>query len=299
MPSNPKPSLSVIMVCLNAASIRENCLAALASQSIPSEIEVLAIGHGGHQSIDLESESGYPQVRWINAPEQSTVPQMRARGIAASSGEIVALLEDDCIVPPGWCREVIRAHQRAEEAIGGAIAPDERYTLRDWAVFFCEYARFLPPFAGKVPALPGNNVSYKRRLVLSIGSEDSFYDVFFHWQLQRSGKILFADSELIVYNVNRWSLAHVTTLPFHHGRTFASMRSDQFSSIRRSLYAVLSFGLIPAKIVRIGHEVFSRKQYRSKFLLSLPWTFLFMTSWSIGEFSGYAFSEGDSASYWR
>ena len=59
-------------------------------------------------------------VTWLVAPGAS-VFELRARGIAAARGEIVALSEDHCWVEPGFCRAVLEAHAR-EPAAGNATS---------------------------------------------------------------------------------------------------------------------------------------------------------------------------------
>ncbi|MDE3092039.1 MAG: glycosyltransferase, partial [Chloroflexota bacterium] len=212
--SSTDPRLSVIVVCLNNARVLERCLAAVTAQSESTDVEVLAVGRWVDKPDKTRLRERFSKVHWIDAPKEDTVPLMRTRGISASRGAIIALLEDDCVLADGWCQGVIDAHQASSDAIGGAIEPSDDYKNLDWAVYFCEYARFMAPFAGAVSALPGNNVSYKRAVVSDLVKSEGLYDVFFHWQLQQSGEILVADPRLIVYNANHWSLAHVTTSPF-------------------------------------------------------------------------------------
>jgi len=293
------PKLSVIVVCLNHPRVRVRCLEALTAQTKSSDVEILAVGRRLGDPDNSRLRERFSKVHWIDAPKEDTVPLMRTRGIAASCGAIIALLEDDCVVTDGWCQGVIAAHRTEHVAIGGAIEPSADYKLIDWAIYFCEYARFMAPFAGVVSALPGNNVSYKRVIVSDVKESDGLYDVFFHWQLQQSGKILVADPRLIVYNANHWSRAHVTASPFHHGRAFAGMRAKYFSRAKRIVYAGLALGLVVVKVARVARQVMSRKTYVKEFFLSLPWTTLFMLSWSCGEFLGYLFGAGDSAARWQ
>src|SRR6185503_11180481 len=124
---------------------------------------------------------------WLEADPAETVPRMRALGIRRSQGETVALLEDDCEVSPGWCAAALGT---GEAVVGGPLEPDSYERGLDWAVFFCEYARFLPPLQGPVAALPGNNASYPRPLVagwLDAHGDEGFLDVFAHEHWRERG----------------------------------------------------------------------------------------------------------------
>src|SRR6185437_300043 len=208
------PKLSVIVVCINDEGVLEKCLAALVPQMASGDVEVLAIGHHDDRPGGRAVRSRYRDVVWISAPSDCTVPRMRIRAMNQSRGEIVALLEDDCVVADHWCDEIVRAHEAPSTAIGGPIEPGSDYRPLDWANYFCEYGRFMSPFSGTVSALPGNNVSYKRAVLADVKDDAGFFDVVFHWRLQQSGQALYADPKLVVRNVNHWSLAQLTTTPF-------------------------------------------------------------------------------------
>lgn len=301
-----KPKLSIIVVCLNSPDVREACLKALDSQVDSGSVEILAVGHwsSDEQRVNPDDEFGspggrFPTVRWLSASKDSTVPQMRTQAILQSHGEIVALLEDDCVVSEDWSSEVVRAHIADHAIIGGAIAPGTYHRRLDWAIYFCEYARFMPPFSGNQNALPGNNVSYKKHALPALNPGDGFYEVFFHEQWRDSGGQLIADQNITVTNVNHWSTRHLTNIPFHHGRAFAGMRSARFSAGRKIVYFLLSPVLPAVKAVRLAAIVYSRRKYRTQFILSLPLIMIFLVSWSIGEFVGYSTGPGQSAGQWR
>ncbi len=293
------PRLSVIVVCINNDRVLEQCLAALVPQMASQDVEVLAIGHHDDGPNGRAVRSRYPAVVWVSAPNDFTVPRMRSSAMNQSHGEIVALLEDDCVVASNWCKEVVRAHQASFMAIGGPVEPGGTYRPWDWAIYFCEYGRFMAPFSGVVSALSGNNVSYKRAVLTDVQDDRGFYEVFFHWRLQQRGHALYAQPNLAVRNVNHWSLAHLTAIPFHHGRAFAGLRAAGLPRWRRFLYAALSGGLPVVKVARVAQEVFRRRRNGRNFLRSLHWTVLFMLSWSLGEFSGYLAGAGGSPNRWR
>jgi hypothetical protein len=301
----PTCKLSVIVVCLNSPQVREACLTALADQVHPNSTEILAVGHWvaedqAASSVEyFKTRQRFPGVRWLPVSADTTVPQMRTYGILSSQGEIVALLEDDCVVDEDWCAAVLQAHKNSPPAIGGAILPGGYRRWLDWAVYFCEYARFMPPFSGTTGALPGNHVTYKRSALPRLEPGEGFYEVFLHENWLKSGRQLIADPALMVKNINQWSLHHITRMPFHHGRAFAGMRAQSFPAWRRSLYAVLSIVLPILKVARLASEVASRRRYSVKFCLSIPWIMIFLTSWSLGELWGYATGPGHSPDEWR
>lgn len=299
------PRLSVIVVCLNAEPLLHRCLEALAPQVTSGDVEVIAAADAARGDGRVIA-ARFPFVRWVAAAAGSTVPQRRLLGIARSRGALVGLIEDDCLVDAHWCRAAIAAHATADVAIGGAVEPGGYRRALDWAVYFCEYGRFMLPLrrAGSLAlALAGNNVTYKRSALADLpGVGDpgaGFHDLFVHQAWERAGRPMRVEETLVVQNVNSWSLRHVTSVPFHHGRAFAGQRFQGQPASRRLPMSVLALALPVLKTARIVRDALSRKRFIGRLFMALPWIVVFMTSWSLGEAAGYLRGPGGSASQWR
>lgn len=297
------PRLSVVVVALNRSTLLRRCLEALTSPANASrEVEILVVGDWRTgETARASLRSAFPAVTWVDAPE-STVPQRRTCGITAARGPIVSLLEDDCVVPDGWCQAVLNAHDARHPAVGGAVEPGPYQTALDWAIYFCEYARFMRPFTGTVDALPGNHVSYKRSTLdpeMRGNTPPGFYETAFHTRLQHSGTTLQADPALVVVNINSWRPRAALSSPFHHGRTFAGMRVVGHSGIRRLGFVGLALALPLIRVLRVVREVSGRGRYGARLIQALPWIAVFSTAWSLGELVGYLFGPGSSPAHWR
>ena len=341
--SSVATNLAVIVVSFNDPTILRQCLEALSAQidqSKPDSLTLLATrsstasatstaaklptrqNDNAAQSIDVivvrcgtydnlgrmdndiaHLRVQFPWYTWLDAPVKTTVPKMRKLGLQASKAEIVALIEDDCLVQPNWCTNIIEAHKHADGAVGGSVEPSAFKTGLDWAVFFCDYARYMSPFEGTVHALPGNNLSYKREVLSELDNEqrldNGLYEVFVNSELQRKGKTLHADNSVSVKNINSWRIDHATVVPFHHGRGFAAMRFSAAQVQQRLLYAAVALILPGLQTLRISQQVLSRKRYTGELLLALPTVILYWSCWSIGEFMGYLLGPGSSLEKWQ
>jgi hypothetical protein len=293
----------VVIASSNPAALLEQCLAALAPQVASTETEVIVVRASGRaDSIDKQRWSGsMPLLRWIDAPEHSTVPRLRGLGLAAARAERIALLEDDCIVAADWCRQALSLEGPAV-ATGGAVEPDSYDRTLDWAVYFCEYGRFMRPLVNSPGApLTGNNVVYTRAAFTRLPPESlsEFRETFVHAAWQRAGVPTTVTDRLVVTNVNRWQPRHVTSVPFHHGRAYAAERFAQRSGVSRLGFAILAIGLPLLKSARIVGETLSRKRLLGRLVAAFPWILVFVTSWSAGEFAGCLWGAGSSPSRWR
>ncbi|HEY9778076.1 MAG TPA: glycosyltransferase [Planktothrix sp.] len=298
---NAGAKLSVVVVSFNEAPLLERCLRSLAQQE--GECELIVVRDSARMTADIARvRAEFARFAWLEAPARSTVPAMRTVGIEQSSGDVIALTEDDCIVSTDWCARLRQAHDAQKAvAIGGPVQPGDFSRALDWGVFFCEYARFMPPYAGIVRALAGNNMSYKRVAIDQLKASEKiasgFYEVFVNSSLQQSGHELYAEESLAVSNNNSWSWSNVTTVPYNHGRGFAGSR---FSSLTKRLpYLGVSLLLPALQTLRVCRQVISRKRHLVPLVRALPVIALFWSSWSVGEFMGYLLGPGRSLEEWR
>jgi Glycosyl transferase family 2 len=298
------PALSVIVVSFNQPSVLRQCLVAFDSQSERDKIEIIVVRNWATRNDGEEAQlkAEFQNFDWIDAPAESTVPSMRKLALSKCRGELVGFTEDDCVVTSDWCAKVIEAHQSANIAIGGSVEPSDYARSLDWAVFFCEYARFMRPFAGTVPALPGNNITYKSanlKKLLESDSSGGLYEVFVNGELQKSGELLKADPSFSVRNINSWKLSNLMDVPFHHGRGFAAMRLDRKPLLSRLPFLGIAMVLPAVQVMRIGRQILAKGTHSGKFFQCLPHVGLFCVSWSVGEFVGYLLGPGRSLKEWR
>ena len=299
-----QPRLSAVVVAFTGGPVLEQCLAALHAQTGAGPIEIVVVfdAEGPCALAVAPARIRYSAVRWVAAPPGTTVPRMRSLGIRNTNGKIVALLEGDCAVEPGWAAAAVAAHETDDVAIGGAVEPGPYAKSLDWAVYFCEYGRFMLPLrprANLALALASNNVTYKRGPVLEAADDPGgFYDIAAHTTWQDAGWPMRTDGALVVRNLNSWSLPHVTSVPYHHGRAFAAQRFPDRPG-RRGIYGLLAISLPAVKTGRVIIDTLVRGRLTGRLIQALPWIVVFMTSWSFGEMVGYLGGPGHSAARWR
>jgi hypothetical protein len=216
---------------------------------------------------------------------------LRARGLAAARGEIVALLEDHARPDPRWCSHIVEAHRLPHAAIGGAIENDVDRPL-NWAVYFCDFYRYLNPVrAGTADGASDANVSFKRRSLEAIRPvwHDAFHEPAVNAALAERGETLALSPDIVVVQ-HREELRPVEALKerFVWGRSYAAIRSAAATRGRRAFLVAVSPTLPPLLIVRMARTVAERGRLGGAFLRALPWIALLTTSWSLGELTGYA-----------
>ncbi len=295
------PKLSIVIAAFNGPAMLELCLASLRGQGEAPDTEVIVAGNfDGPEKTRIEKQ--YPFAQYLALPPGTTVPELRTAGIARATGEIVGLLEDLCTVDARWCEEMKKAHRLPHVAIGGAVENQSPGRALNWAVYFYDYGRYMPPVsAGVAGSLAGNNVSYKRRVLSEVEASyrNGFFETFVHEELKRRGHALYLAPAAIVYHRKNYDFVSTVAWMFHLARSFAGKRVSGASAVKRAALAAGSLALPFLLLARTVARTLEKRRHLGALLLSLPALTAIATSWSAGELCGYAGGEGASAKKWR
>lgn len=109
------PTIDVIVVSWNQRDLTLSCLRRLSQSTVPAEIFVVdnASSDGTAEAIRQD----YPQVRLLPQNENLGFAPAVNLAVAAGSGEVVVLVNNDVEVEPDFLEELVRPFQ-AEPAIG-------------------------------------------------------------------------------------------------------------------------------------------------------------------------------------
>jgi hypothetical protein len=232
----------------------------------------------------------WPAVQVIHADGARTIPELRAAGLARATGAIVAMTGDACAPRPGWLAALRRAHAAQPAAVGGAVEPAPGGGAIDWAVFFCEYGRYMTPLAAEPRAdLPAQNVSYGRSALADIDDlvRRGTWEPLWHWRLASRGARLVRDGSRVVVLTKRFTFAAFVRERFDYGRSFAAQRTAGAPRATRILFT-LGCVLLPVVVVaRVLRDVLPKRRHLRQLLLSIPLLAIFACVWAAGEAAGY------------
>lgn len=298
--SFPTKALSVVIAASNGEALLKRCLESLAAQSGADEVEVIAVTNYA-LSPQLSDGPLSSLATFVEMPAGTTVPLLRSAGIERASGSIVALSEDNCTFEARWAEAIRRAHAEGHSVVGGAVENSSGSRPLNWAVFFYEYGRYMPPLEeGAASALPGNNLSYAKEILQAVKPllKEGFYETFLHEVLKEEGQELFMAPAALVYHIKGYRWKEVIPQSYFHGRLYAGKRIAHSSHWKRGLMALGSL-LLPALLpLRIAGMVFKKGRHRDKLVLAFPTLVFLMTLWAAGEFLGYIAGPGRSIDKW-
>ncbi|MCL6503671.1 MAG: hypothetical protein K6T86_13390 [Pirellulales bacterium] len=305
MKSAAAPELSVVVAIVSDTISRrpdsghlEGCLEHLMPQANDGQVELIVACLEGTEGIE-RLRSRFADVKFIAVPEallerhvggREHHDVLRARGLLAARGKLVALLEDHARPAADWCRSVIAAHRQPYAAIGGAIENGIDRPL-NWAVYFCDFGRYQNPLpAGEAAFASDANVSYKREALFGIEAawRESFREVVVHSALAARGEKVALSSEVVVYqHRQRLTLRAALQERYVWGRSYAATRNRLLSRWRRWVYALCSPALPVLLVGRGAATAWKRRRRLGKFLGALPYIVLLQTAWGLGEMVGY------------
>jgi hypothetical protein len=177
-------------------------LAAIAAQTIAAEIEVFVVDTRPEMD-PLELPSGL-EVSVLRRPSLS-FGEARALAARAARTEIVAYLEDHCYPDPGWAEALAGAYREPWASVCYAVGNANPRARGSRITHLAHYGEWEFPAPGRVSSLPGNNVSYRREVLLGVGSDlDAMLmaDYNLHNRLRREGLPLAAEPAARVRHEN-------------------------------------------------------------------------------------------------
>lgn len=289
------PDLSVVVPSVNGWRDLRGAVAALLAQADDVALEVIVADRVGEAVLGpLRRE--FPGVRVVEAPRGTTIPRLRAMAFAVASAPVVGVIEDHVIVPPGWAAEMLAAHRRGAEVVGGSVENAARDSVLDWAAFLCEYSHCLTPAEGESDWVTGNNVTYRRHLLERHREviEEGKWENHLHDALRAAGVTLLSLPEIRVGHKKHYTAWEYLSQRYLYARSYAGMRLRSASALTRAGFGSAALALPPLLFVRIVSRVLKSGRHRRELLLSLPLLALFVTAWATGEVVGYWRGDGDS-----
>ncbi len=160
------PVVSVVVAARNEAALIRRCLAALGRQSFSRAYEVIVVDNGSTDSTACIA--GEFACRVVN---ESATGQLSAkhRGVVAATGEIVAVIDADCVPASNWLSSIYCAFASDTAKELAAVTARYRYErgMPWWAIIYAALMQFVlldmfRLFTKTLPFVVGGNVAFRR-----------------------------------------------------------------------------------------------------------------------------------------
>jgi GT2 family glycosyltransferase len=154
----PTVGRDVLRVTLSALAAQKDVAGLLKDGTF--EVVVVDNAPARHDTRLLLQE--FPGVRYVAEPRPG-VAHARNRGLAECTGEVVAFVDDDTTVDPGWMRALLLAFDREPAAVcvTGLVLPSEQETApQQWFEQYGGFAKGLDRVVHDRTANPTNSPIY-------------------------------------------------------------------------------------------------------------------------------------------
>src|SRR2546429_5765541 len=109
------PLVSIIIITCNRPFLLQHCIERVLGQPYPHKEIIVVDSSSNDESEQVVAQ--YPDVLSVRLYGQhNNRPQAKNAGLAVSSGEIIAFVDDDTMVQPGWLDALLATYQ--DESVG-------------------------------------------------------------------------------------------------------------------------------------------------------------------------------------
>ena len=283
-----RPAISVVIASWSGEVALRRCLESVLPQT--NGADVIVISRDILNAAVLHDDR-FRNVRFVRASADANVFQLRSLGVRETRGASIALIEDHSVVCPGWFQALAGAQVAGLMICGGPIDNDPESNAYDWALYFAEYVRFMPPVKNDDAAiLSGANIFYDRGTLWSCRSiwESCFYETDVNSLLINAGHKLHMLPNALVTSRLRMRFTDAMRHLFHGGIHFGNFRTSQCHSFRKWLWVFVSPALPVVMLMRIVALTGARCPDRLfQLVRALPYLLLLLCAWSLGEATGY------------
>lgn len=287
------PELSIVIPSVNGWGDLEGAIDALLDQEGAHRLEILVVDRLG-ESVRSPLRERFPQVRILETPPMTTIPEMRRLAFEAARADVIGVIEDHVRVPVDWASRMLALQAAGEEVVGGRVenAADQRFI--DRAAFLCEYAACLAPPEGAAEWLTGNNVTYQRKHLERFASviAEGGWENRLHDAIRDAGITLHSHPEIGVGHKKHYTFWEYFSQRYLYARSYAAMRAEGKGIPARIAYGAAAFALPPMLLWRTVKAVRASGRLQGDLLKSLPLLVLFVCSWAAGEVIGAWFGDG-------
>lgn len=289
LPHHPK--VSVVVCAYNAERTMDQCLASLEVLNYP-DYEVIVVNDGSTDRT-LEISQRYPYCKIISQPNKG-LSVARNVGAEASTGEIVAYTDSDCVADPDWLTYLVGKMVSADlVACGGPNFPPPEDSLIPAAVAVSPGGPTHVLVSDDVAEhIAGCNMAFRRDVLMALGGFDPLYraagdDVDICWRFQDAGYTIGFSPAAVVWHFRRNTVKAYINQQRGYGKAEALVygkhpfRFNLFGQAKwlGRIYGDLSASLLLSRRPVIYSGVFGRGLFQtmyeppSSLLAFLPLTF--------------------------
>jgi glycosyltransferase involved in cell wall biosynthesis len=218
------PFVSIVVPTYNRSALLQACIESLFALSYPAgRYEVIIVNDGSTDDTEnILGECGKKAscaYRWFTV-KNAGIAAARNIGIMNSTGTIICLTDDDCVVEKNWISNLVRGFDR--DCVGGVGGMVKAEKLDSYCERYTDDSHLLSQQKFRsMNFLIGCNVGYRKSALEKAGSFDVFFnaceDVDLAIRVQLSGYALGYADDAVVYHMHRRTLKGLFSQQYRNG----------------------------------------------------------------------------------
>jgi len=215
--------VSVIVPTYNGSRFVEGCVASLLHINFPKDRYEVIVVDDGSTDDTVERVRKYP-VRVVRHETNRGMSAARNSGVAAARGKLIAMTDDDAVVPNDWVDHIIRNFGPQVGAVGGRDETFPCSELFERISGAIEDVKCFRRCYGQkaVYLMRGVNCTYLREALQGAGGFDqsviSCNETDLLFRILKSGYEIIYDPSIVVYHHRRSSITAYVTQYIRNGR---------------------------------------------------------------------------------
>jgi len=284
--------ISVIIPSYNHPEQISQCVNSLLQQEINKGFEIIIVDSSNEiiQSRLEELCAIDHRIRLIKLNQQTFPGAARNVGIKKAKGNIIALIDADCIANEDWLKNILN-NIEANTILTGVIKNGTESSVMGTCSYLVEFNNFLEFHGSKreVDSAATCNFSAKKEVFEKVGffSDDrAFEDFLFCYKFKESGGKIYQHKDISISHINKTDFNDIVRNQKMLGRFSAKVRK-RYDMPPQSVFKlpILSFALPGFRYLSILSRVIKTKHI-FKFLLFSPIIIYFLFCWSWGFYKG-------------
>ena len=200
-----KPLVSIITPVFNAEDTVTSFLEAVLQQNYPrNHYEIIVVDNGSTDQTRQKVKAFRNEVTLLQRTDLQNPYAARNKGLSHANGEIIALLDVNCIPVSGWLQSGVKRIQSSDiDLVGGQISftYSKEETLGEWydSLLFVDMEDLIQ----RGQSCAGGNLFFKRKVLEEVGpfpeNQRSGMDLYWTKKASKNGFSLVYDAEAQVH----------------------------------------------------------------------------------------------------
>lgn len=284
--------ISVVIPSYNQPATVQRCIGSILEQDFEGTYEVIIVDSSEKSKQEMLAAfcASLPKVQLIPLATQTFPGSARNVGIKAAQGEIIALIDADCVARPNWLKN-IQENMGTGLILTGVIENGTEDSVYGTCSFLVEFNHFLDFSGHRVPAHAAAtcNFACRKEVFEQIGyftDDRAFEDMLFCKKFTEQGGQIFRVNGIRIAHLNKTDLAGIRSNQTMLGKFSAIVRQAHGMPPQLVFkFPVLAFALAKFRYLSIFSRVI-RSKYWARFLLYSPVIIYLLFHWSKGFYSG-------------